>query len=169
MPSGRRNWLQPRPRGISLESRRRRAQDRHRIASAPLRWADQVRDVTERVSDPRLQHDPKRGNWRFNSVRPDQLVDPADDGEPASQVTRWWQPDYDCDGSPDSVRFGAEIGEFRTHDGRGIAKIGHLTLDQEIEGSNPSSPARYPSGSGPGNSPQCVRWFRAEGAWLGLQ
>lgn len=47
----------------------------------------------------------------------------------ASQVTRTWQPDHVCDRSPDSVKFGAEIGGFRAHDGRGIAKIGHLTLD----------------------------------------
>ena len=59
----------------------------------------------------------------------------------ASQVTRWWPPDHVCDRSPDSVKFGVEIGEFRAHDGREIEKIGHLTLDQEIEGSNPSSPA----------------------------
>jgi hypothetical protein len=33
---------------------------------------------------------------------------------------------------------GAEIGEFRAYDERSIAKVGLLTLDQEIEGSNPS-------------------------------
>ena len=90
------------------------------------------------------------GPWRFGplpvmarrySSRPDQLIGLADDAEPASQVTRSWQPDHVCDGSPDSIKFGREIGWFRAHDGRGIAKIGHLTLDQEIEGSNPSSPA----------------------------
>ena len=71
--------------------------------------------------------------------RPDQLIGLADHADPASQVTRSWQPDYVCDGSPDSVESGTEIGGFRAHDERGIAKIGHLTLDQEIEGSNPSS------------------------------
>ena len=59
-----------------------------------------------------------------------------------SQVTRSWQPDHVYDRSPDSVEFGAEIGGFRAQRGRRIAKIGHLTLDQEIEGSNPSSPAK---------------------------
>jgi hypothetical protein len=44
---------------------------------------------------------------------------------------------------------GAEIGGFRAHGERRIANIGLLTLDQEIEGSNPSSPASYPTGSGP--------------------
>jgi hypothetical protein len=58
-----------------------------------------------------------------------------------SQVTRSRQPDHVCDRSPDSVRSDAEIGGFRAHGERGIVKIGHLTLDQEIEGSNPSSPA----------------------------
>ena len=67
-----------------------------------------------------------------------------------SQVTRSWQPDHVCDRAPDSVKLAVEIGGFRAHDGRGIAKIGHLTLDQEIEGSNPSSPAIIPcSGHGP--------------------
>lgn len=49
---------------------------------------------------------------------------------PASQVTRPRSPDHDCDWSPDSVKLGAEIGGFCAQDGQGIAKIGHLTLDQ---------------------------------------
>jgi hypothetical protein len=59
-----------------------------------------------------------------------------------SQVTRSWPPDHVCGRAPDSVKLGAEIGGFRAHDGRGIAKIGHLTLDQRSKGSNPSSPAK---------------------------
>src|ERR1019366_372984 len=62
--------------------------------------------------------------------------------EVRSQVTRSWQPDHVCDRSPDSVEFGAEIGAFCAHGRRRITKNGLLTLDQEIEGSNPSSPAK---------------------------
>jgi hypothetical protein len=58
-----------------------------------------------------------------------------------SQVTLSWPPDHVCDRALDSVGFGRQIGWFRAYDERGIAKIGLLTLDQEIEGSNPSSPA----------------------------
>jgi hypothetical protein len=58
-----------------------------------------------------------------------------------SQVTRSRQPDHVCDRSPDSEKLRPETGVFRARDGRDIAKIGHLTLDQEIDGSNPSSPA----------------------------
>jgi hypothetical protein len=73
-----------------------------------------------------------------------------------SQVTRPWPPDHVCDGSPDSVKLGAEIGGFRAHDERGIAKIGHLTLDKDIERtypSRPSTPDRPPA------SP--ARWLAA--------
>jgi hypothetical protein len=64
-----------------------------------------------------------------------------------SQVTRSWPPDHVCDGSPDSVKFGAEIGWFRAHDERGIAKIGHLTLDKDIERTYPSRPSTTPDRS----------------------
>ena len=47
--------------------------------------------------------------------------------------------------------------------------VRRLTLDQEIEGSNPSSPASYPTGSGPGTSDHHIWWFRAARAWRGLQ
>ncbi len=72
-----------------------------------------------------------------------------------SQVTRPWPRDHVCDGSPDSVRFGIEIGAFRAHDERGITKIGDLTLDQGIEGSNPSSPAN--SRAQPGREHEAAR------------
>ena len=104
------------------------------------RLAD-LRGPAKRVEDPLGRDDPRRGTRRFKSIRPDQLIGPVDDAEPASQVTLPRSPDHVCDRSPDSVKFGAEIRGFRAHDERGIAKIGHLTLDQEIEGSNPSSPA----------------------------
>jgi hypothetical protein len=65
----------------------------------------------------------------------------------SSQVTRSWPPDHVFDASPDSVGFRTEIGLFRAHGQRGIANIGQLTLDQEIEGSNPSSPASYSAGA----------------------
>ena len=76
---------------------------------------------------------------------PDQLTSLTDNAEPASQVTRSWPPDHVCDRSLDPVEFEAEIGRFCARNSRRIAKIGHLTLDQEIEGSNPSSPATYPA------------------------
>ncbi len=98
--------------------------------------------VAERVGDPLRQPDPRVGTAGSNPFVPDQLIGLADDVEPASQVTRSWQPDHVCYGSPDSIKSVAEIGGFRAHDGREIAKNGHLSLDQEIEGSNPSSPAK---------------------------
>ena len=69
------------------------------------------------------------------------LIGLADEATPASHVIRLLQPGHRCGRSPDSVETGGEIGEFRAHDGRRIAKFGLLTLDQEIEGSNPPSPA----------------------------
>jgi hypothetical protein len=41
-------------------------------------------------------------------------------------------------------------------------------LDQEIEGSNPSSPASYPTGSGPVHPDRRIWWLSAGRAWRGL-
>src|SRR4029079_1166642 len=47
--------------------------------------------------------------------------------------------------------------------------VRRLTLDQEIEGSNPSSPASYPAGSGPADPDHHIWWFLARRVWRGLQ
>ena len=47
--------------------------------------------------------------------------------------------------------------------------VRRLTLDQEIEGSNPSSPASYPTGSGPGDSRPPHLVVSCGRAWRGLQ
>lgn len=60
------------------------------------------------------------------------LIGLADEATPASHVIRLLQPGHRCGRSPDSVEPGGEIGEFRAHDGREKANIGHLALDQDI-------------------------------------
>jgi hypothetical protein len=67
---------------------------------------------------------------------------------------------------PDSA---ADRGPPHAQNAAHEADSGQQTLDQEIEGSNPSSPAIYPTGSGPGNSPHHMWWFGAGRAWRGLQ
>jgi hypothetical protein len=107
---------------------------RHRAVTAPSRGPAMIGPSRTRSSYIKSGRGAKTHARRMSGMRPVIGV--------TSQVTRSWPPDHVCDRAPDSVKLGAEIGGFRAHGEREIAKIGHLTLDQETEGSNPSSPAK---------------------------